>query len=179
MLMLGAVVVLPATQAAEPVKATQPDKGPAGALTAATAPDSPKATVAVEAEKFATIKDATVKDDTKASGGKALLMDKESSKIETTVDLPAGKFRLVLIGASPDDEHDALNVTVAPVDAKSTLRKAEARVIFDAEKDGYAADPGADKIDLDLAAATKVKLTIKVADEKGMRVDRAEFQPAK
>jgi hypothetical protein len=178
-LTLVAAVVLAGCQTSKNTDKAQPaDSVKPAAKTPA--PQAAKGEIAVEAEKFATVKNATVKDDAKASGGKAVLFDQDSSMIETTVDLPAGKFQVVVMGSSISDKDDAVNLTVAPVDPKSVLRRAQNRVIFDAEANGYIAGTSHDEaIVLNVPAATQVKVTIETTEEKNMRIDRLTFQPAK
>lgn len=56
--------------------------------------------------------DCTVLDDATASGGKALVMDRTSSRIAFGVDLPAGEYALGLFAAGVDSSSDSLWVSV-------------------------------------------------------------------
>jgi hypothetical protein len=132
--------------------------------------------VCIEAEKFK-ITDATVKDYPKASGGKAVLMDKDTSKIETTVELPAGKYDVVLTAIAPDEDRDAVDVSVDGVDPKSGVRPARERVFFDKEYNTFV--PGSVKVEVTLPHKAQVKLTVAVDNEKDMAIDKVEFVPSK
>ena len=94
-----------ATLPAKPATAaTAPAPGPAIAKAAAGG-------VVLEAEKC-TLKDCQAKDLSGASGGKAVLMDKDTSEAQGTVELKKGTYRVVVYvrGASADE--DAVYVTV-------------------------------------------------------------------
>ncbi|MDD4889731.1 MAG: hypothetical protein PHU85_07345 [Phycisphaerae bacterium] len=60
------------------------------------------APVRIEAESFATITKAVVKDFKDASGGKAVVFDRDTSAIETVVAVPPGKYKIVAVGMAVD-----------------------------------------------------------------------------
>jgi hypothetical protein len=145
----------------------------AGCKAAETAAGLPKGSLVVEAEDFAKLENATVKPYPAASGGKAVLLDKYNSKIETTVTLEAGKYEVVVVALAKDSENDALEVKLTAPELGVTMY-AE-RVFFDEAYDEFVAASAV----LTVSPTKKgdVKVTVQAAyDEWGSAVDRVELR---
>ena len=84
---------------------------PAPAPTSVTTVKAPAGEIVLEAETC-TLKDCAAKELRGAGGGKAVLMDKDSSQAQGTVDLKKGKYKVVVYmqGASADE--DAVYITL-------------------------------------------------------------------
>jgi len=120
----------------------------------------------LEAESF-TLKDAGVKELAGASGGKAVLFDKEDASSATKeVELKAGKYEAVVYVQAPDADKDAFYLVINGEEnrlfpeeyGKVLPTKAAA---FEVKKDGA------------------VKLELKASEETGLFVDRVVIKPAK
>ena len=124
----------PATKAAAPTPMATPTPAATPAPAASPTPTpSPKATpspttkaagpaatpapagaakeVVLEAKKL-TLKDCELKALEGATGGKAVLMDKDSSEAKGTVDLKKGKYKVVVYAQGASSDEDAVFVTI-------------------------------------------------------------------
>ncbi len=132
--------------------------------------------VLVEAESL-TVSNAPVKAYAQASGGKAVLMDKDTSKLEGTVDLKAGKFKVIVTGMAPDGFQDAMDLAVTGVDVAQKVAPVRQRVCFDEQFNAFVAASSEPAPEITLAQPGKVKVALTIDDETGMCVDKVEFQP--
>ena len=122
--------------------------------------------VVLEVKSF-TLKDAEVKDLAGASGGKAVLFDKEDASSATKeVVLKAGKYEAVVYVQAPDADKDAFYLVINgeenrlfPEDYGKVLPTQAAA--FEVKKDGA------------------VKVELKASEETGMYLDRVVIKPAK
>ncbi len=69
-------------------------------------------TVTLDVKTFK-LEDAQVKDCAGATGGKAVLFDKETASAKSTVTLKKGTYEVTLFMKAEDDAHDAVYLTVA------------------------------------------------------------------
>jgi len=154
----------------ETPKPVAPAPAPAPAEVKPVAPVAPVAPLAgeivLEVESF-TLKDAAVKELAGASGGKAVLFDKEDASSATKeVVLKAGKYEAVVYVQAPDADKDAFYLVINgeenrlfPEDYGKVLPTQAAA--FEVKKDGA------------------VKVELKASEETGMYLDRVVIKPAK
>ncbi len=172
-------------QIVAPAATTEPPKtgGPA-----TTPPTQTGPTVAPPAKQVVTIELETckltncqAKDYAKASAGKAVLFDKDSGKAETTVELPAGKYKVVAVGMAPDGQQDALSLVIEGVDRAQGVRAVNERICFDQEFNAFGdcSTPEDATLELTMPAKGNVKLSLEITDEAGMAVDCVKFEPVK
>jgi hypothetical protein len=150
----------PVKKAEAPVK-PEPAEAPAKKAEAKAIPPGQKAVL--EAESM-TLFDADVKDLPGAGGGKAVLLGKRSSIVDTVVTLSRGKYRIVVYAQGPDGDHDAFYLTFAD-GIRHRLFLSEWRKIV-------AAKP----LTVRVEAKKPCKVVLKSA-ETGIFIDRVVIEP--
>ena len=126
---------------------------------------APAGTIVVELEKF-TLAKWEVKNLEGASGGKAVLLVDEAGQAETTVELKAGTYDLVVYGLAPSYEGDAFYVRVGP--------QAEERRVIKDIKQLLPCEP----LRFTMAKDGPCKVLITFAEEN-LLLDRVEIRPVK
>jgi len=105
----------PSAKPVAPSATPVPSGTPAGSATPApatkAAAPAPAGEIALRSDKL-TLKDCDLKALVGATGGKAVLMDKDSSQAQGTVELKKGKYKVVVYAQGGSADEDAVFITI-------------------------------------------------------------------
>ena len=132
--------------------------------TQAAPPEMKDGLMTLEVETF-TLEDATVKDLQGATGGKAVLFDKETSSAKTTVTLKKGNYEVTVFVQGVDPDHDAFFLSVAGEESR----------LFPAE---YGKVVAADPVKVEVKQDGAVAIALAAA-ETGLYLDKVVVKAVK
>jgi hypothetical protein len=150
----------PAGEAPRKAEPAKPDPRPAPL------PPAPGAAAerVLEVEGLA-LKNAEVRERPDAGGGKAVLFGDEAASAETEVQLPAGKYAVVVYAQAPDSDRDAFYLVVAGDEQRSYPRK-------------YGRLAPCVPMEIEVKEPAKVKVQLRGDEESTLYLDRVVIRPA-